>query len=233
MVALTAGACSSQAESTDGPSASTEDPNAGTPPASSSSSPSPPAAVPSEPALVALTDPAPADRAPQNMAATPTARDTQGLAQAGRDRISAESFAVSFAQLQTETRLTRDQDRFLAEVTSTQLDPAIYAFLQRDYEQQRTLGSQRGYDPESAGWVRSEVVGSENEPTRVNVEVAATATTALVDIAVWNRTRVDVVWEDGAWRVIDYSSGLTPEQPTDENSEIRAALTGAGWREFQ
>ena len=184
--------------------------------------------------MVPLTDASTSSETPAPMVEDPALGHTAELADSAQTRTDAESFALSFAQLQLDTREGRDQAAAVDALASGQLPALVRQFLLEDFADQRAIGTLSHYDPEGEAWLRSQVIGDPAAPERVNVQVAAVIVAEPLDIWGWNTTRVDVVWEDGAWRVADYASSvLGPVNPDQQPKPLKAFLEGDAWRQVQ
>lgn len=201
---------------------------------SDSSAASPDIDIPPEPTLVPVTAASDSTGNPSPMVENPTTAITRELSEAGPSRTDAESFALSFAQLQTDTRSPRDQPGMIDELVSGDVPSQLREFLLFDYETQRSLGTARYYDPEEEAWLRSEALGvDEAAPTRVNVELAGVLRSDPLKLRSGNKTRVDVIWEDDAWHVIDYSSFIFELTQGNGPGSLSDHLDGPGWRQVQ
>ncbi|MGJ9421903.1 hypothetical protein [Aeromicrobium sp. CF3.5] len=174
------------------------------------------------------------DEVPRPLRSVASASRTVAAAKVSRTRRDAEQFALEFSQLYIDARPDTDMEAVLSEVASAQMSPAIRNFIASDLQGQQTLGAERRWDATRSQWIRSSVRPASGQPDRVNVEIAAAFVSDPFELYSWYKTRIDVVWADGHWKVIDLSAGdfgpdtseeLTPEQRKDY-------LTGPGWRQI-
>ena len=187
-----------------------------------------------EPVLVPISSASTSSSTPAPMVESPDPAQTADLATGRQTRTEAETFALSFAQLQFDTREDRDQAAIIDQLASDLLPSAVREFLIEDFHGQREVGTQRHYDPGAEAWLRSQVLGDPAVPDRVNVEVAGVIISEPLDFLGWYITRVDAVWEDDAWRVADYSSGaFGPVNPDEQSRAMEDFLTGGAWRQVQ
>ncbi|WP_181310361.1 hypothetical protein [Nocardioides campestrisoli] len=165
----------------------------GSPGAASPHDPAGNASVPPEPRAEPVNDASTTTDTPEPLATRSSSEQTQDEADSSTDRLAAENFAISFGQMIVDVREARDQEAVVDDLISTQLPAEVREFLLVDYEDQRALGSQRRLDLDFPAFVRSSIEGPADEPTRVNVELAAVF--AAWDVKAVCRVRVDVIRE--------------------------------------
>ena len=186
---------------------------------------------PSEPPYQELSQAADYGETPEPMAQTPSTDEVENLADGGTSRRDAESFAIGFAQLQSDTRDARNQADFVEKVLAREAAPSLRAYLLQDYEVQRQAGSERHYDPNSEAWLRSAAQGGDDAPVSVSVEIAAVLVSEPLELRFTNRSRVDVVREDDGWRVLSYAWTVTGSNlENGQSPDFEHTLKGPGWR---
>jgi hypothetical protein len=153
------------------------------------------------------------------------------LSRSDQTRVNAESFAVGFAQFQTDARSPRDPDA-LSTLISATMSAKVRLYLDQDFAGQREAETQSRHDAHAPVWLRSRPDGPPDAPTAVSVELADTMTTSSAwGGPYWIKTQLRVVWESGAWKLQQYAGGyVQPSKPEPGTPTIRSALTGAGWR---
>jgi hypothetical protein len=162
-----------------------------------------------------------------------TGTELEALSTAGPSRHAAESFAIAFAQLMSDTRVERPQAEVVAHALSRDAPDGLGEYLVEEYASQRALGSERRYEPGAGYWLRSAVTGPDDSPRTVSVEVVGVLVSQPFDVRCANRSRVDLVREDEVWKVAGYSWAIAgPNSAQNEKVNLRAHLTGSGWRQI-
>jgi len=149
----------------------------------------------------------------------------------GRDRLSAETFAVQAAQVLTDARHGVSGNQVLAAIASEDLPGDVRRYLTHDVDTMQESGLERHLDPAAGVWIRSRLVGPEDAPTRVEVEIAGVVVSERWSFRKWYRTRYDVAWEGGRWSLVGFSDGsFGPTTAPLTPAERRDFLPGSGWR---
>lgn len=157
------------------------------------------------------------DEAPMPMVDKVKLKDLEETSARGRDSGAAEDFVALIASLQMDTRAPLEGEKFLDQIAAPGLPPEVREHIEQDVDIQRNPSSDRHFDADIGGFLRSEIVGSRASPERVNVEVVGflVIEKSRADIDGWYGARYDVVWTKDGWKLIDHSDGM-PTLGTEE-----------------
>ncbi len=169
---------------------------------------------------------------PDGVSAKPSLKRAEAAAKSAKSRRDGEQFALEIAHLRADVRAPLDAQKAIQGLSSDAFARADELSLIQDMDGQRAMGSDRHYDTDLDMWIRSEVVGSESSPARINVEVVGNLVSEAFGVHSWYRNRFDVVWEDGHWQLAGYSGGtFGPDGSTNMTASERADfLPGDAWR---
>lgn len=150
----------------------------------------------------------------------------------GRDRAAAEDFASMFAQLQIDVDNNVATEEMLAQLVDPGADQAWKDYLLQDRFTARQINLGRRFDTAETAWLRSSVVGGDDAPRRVNVELAGGVKTNLQEPGerLFMATRIDVVWKDDQWRVTHFANAIVGPLPVKPGDRVRDALEPGAWR---
>ncbi|KQY58585.1 hypothetical protein ASD11_02705 [Aeromicrobium sp. Root495] len=149
--------------------------------------------------------------------------------------MAAESFALHVVNFYADVRPELADEAILDKIGAASLRDFVRRFIVQDKAQQRQIGTQRHVDTSVPMWLRSVAEGPQSRPRKVSVEVAANGVAPGIPYRTWFKTRVDVVWEQGRWKLADLSSSVVGPDSGKVMSaqERREYLTGEGWREIK
>ena len=149
--------------------------------------------------------------------------------------MAAESFALRVVSFYADVRPKLADEAILDEIGATSLKDSVRRFIVQEKALQRQIGTRRHLDTSVPMWLRSVADGPRSSPSKVSVEVAANGVAPGIPYRTWFKTRVDVVWEQGRWKLAALSSSVGGPDSVKVMSaqERRAYLTGEGWRELK
>lgn len=179
-----------------------------------------------------LTTAAPADRNPMGLSGRPSLAAGSDAAEGDGDRVAGERFALVAAHLILDVRPELRGQDVMNTLASSSLDPDVRSYLEADIDLQQRAGTQRSIDTGRELWFRSEVVGSEAAPKRLNVQLLCVVNSVPLQFSSWIGLRIDVARGSGRWELVGYSDGA-PSPRGDSvltPMEQRKYLTGPGWR---
>lgn len=151
-------------------------------------------------------------------------------------RLGAEAFALNLAQLLVDTRDEFDAKSIIDEVGAEVLPTAQKRAIVAEIGVASESGFRRYLDSTERTWLRSAVIGSEGNPEKVEIEIARVIRTADPSYTGWEKVRMDIVRQGGAWRLASF--GASPFAPDDRSIdrgtvELGDFLDGSGWRDVE
>jgi hypothetical protein len=173
------------------------------------------------------------------MVETPDPTVTVSLSGGAQTQAAAESFAISFLQLQEFSGQERDQNALLDAVASREMSDDVRQYLADDYQAQVLMGGTRNVDPSLPTLIRSEVHGPAAKPTEVVVEVAGFNSVPEGEGSKYfaGGEQATVVWESGAWKVLTWANFSLPHEPGGPRpttppsaKDLASYVDGQGWR---
>ncbi|MFT4286773.1 hypothetical protein [Nocardioides sp.] len=154
------------------------------------------------------------------------------LSKSGRDRASGENFAAMFSQLQIDVDSDARSEDMVGHLVSGETSQQFRDYLLQDRYIGQVTHLERRFNADADAWLRSAAEGGGEEPSRLQVELAAEVQSSVQSPGdrMFMVTRIDVDWEGDGWRVTDFANGFVGNTPAGAGDLLRDALSGDGWR---
>lgn len=193
-----------------------------------------PSSIPEDPTLGPVRDPSNTSVRPGCLATTPSSVGVGSLSSGSESRAGGEEFAAAVAQLQVFGQPPDEYLDYLSGISARELRQEVRDYLVNNNYVNHSIPISRLL-PEAPAWLRSLSGVGEDGALRVEAELAGfvedrdpfTEKSEFLPLVV----RVDVVVEDGVWKLADFSPRASPEVRYKRPSlRLAEKLPGSGWR---